>query len=59
MCSPWSTLHINYNCVCQRYGPCMNESSVFKMWYDSIGDVERADVSVLDVGLYSPVTMLV
>ncbi len=20
----------------------------FKMWYDSIGDVERADVSVLD-----------
>ncbi len=26
----------------------MNESSVFKMWFDSIDDVERADVSVLD-----------
>ncbi len=26
----------------------MNESSVFKMWYDNIGDVQRANVSVLD-----------
>ncbi len=26
----------------------MNKSSVFKMLYDSIGDVERAGVSVLD-----------
>ncbi len=26
----------------------MNESSVFKVWHDSIDDVERADVSVLD-----------
>ncbi len=30
------------------YDPSMNESSVFKVWYDSISDVERADVSVLD-----------
>ncbi len=26
----------------------MNESSVFKMWYESISDVDRAHVSVLD-----------
>ena len=26
----------------------MNENSVHKMWHDSTGDVERADVSVLD-----------
>ncbi len=25
-----------------------NESNVFKVWYDSISDVERADLSVLD-----------
>ncbi len=30
------------------YGLNMHESSVFKMWYDNIGDVERADVVVLD-----------
>ena len=30
------------------YNPNMNENSVLKMWHDSIGDVERADVSVLD-----------
>ncbi len=30
------------------YGSSINESSVFKVWYDSISDVERADVSVLD-----------
>ncbi len=28
--------------------PKINESAVFKVWYDSISDVERADVSVLD-----------
>ncbi len=32
------------------YGSSINESSVFKVWYDSIADVERADVSVLDDG---------
>ncbi len=26
----------------------MNENNVFKMWHDSIGDVEKADVSVLN-----------
>ena len=26
----------------------MNENNVLKMWHDIIGDVERADVSVLD-----------
>ncbi len=26
----------------------MDESSVFKMWYNIISDVERTDVSVLD-----------
>ncbi len=26
----------------------MDESSVFKMWYDSINDVEKGDISVLD-----------
>ncbi len=30
------------------YGSSINESSVFNVWYDSISDVERADVSVLD-----------
>ncbi len=30
------------------YGSSINESSVFKVWYDSISNVERADVSVLD-----------
>ncbi len=44
--NPWSTFNNNYNYVFQRYGPCINESSVFKMWYDSISDAERADVSV-------------
>ncbi len=34
--------------MCQIYGSSINESSVFKVWYDSISDVERADVSVLD-----------
>ncbi len=34
--------------MCQMYGSSINESSVFKVWYDSISDVERADVSVLD-----------
>ncbi len=38
----------NYNYVCQRYDPSMNESSVFKMWYNNIHDVERADAIVLD-----------
>ncbi len=47
-----SQLHL-YHCiifgyVCQRYCPSMNESSVFKIWYDSFGDVENAEVSVLD-----------
>ncbi len=37
----------NNNYVCQMYGSSINESSVFKVWYDSISDVERADVSVL------------
>ncbi len=37
-----------YNYVYQKYGQSMNESSVIKMWYDSIDDVECADVSVLD-----------
>ncbi len=31
------------------YDSSINESTVFKVWYDSISDVERADVSVLDV----------
>ncbi len=44
----WSTFNRNYNYVCQRYCPSMTESSVFKMWYDCISDVERAGVSVLD-----------
>ncbi len=26
----------------------INENSIFKVWYDSISDVERANVSVLD-----------
>ncbi len=26
----------------------VTESSVFEMWYDGIGDVERSDVCVLD-----------
>ncbi len=30
------------------YGSSINERSVFKVWCDSISDVERADVSVLD-----------
>ncbi len=30
------------------YGSSINESNVFKVWYDSISDVERADVSLLD-----------
>ncbi len=30
------------------YGSSINESSVFKVWYDSISDIERAAVSVLD-----------
>ncbi len=46
--NPWATFNRNYNYVCQMYGPTINESSVFKVWYDSISDVERADVSVLD-----------
>ncbi len=46
--NPWSTFNRNNNCVCQMYGSSINESRVFKVWYDSISDVERADVSVLD-----------
>ncbi len=46
--NPWSTFNRNINYVCQMYGSCINESSVFKVWYDSMSDVERADVSVLD-----------
>ncbi len=42
--NPWSTFNRNYNYVCQGYGPSMNESSVFKMWYDRLVDAERADV---------------
>ncbi len=30
------------------YGSSINENSIFKLWYDSVFDVERADVSVLD-----------
>ncbi len=45
---PWSTFNRNNNYVCQMYGSSINESSVFKVWYDSISDVERADLSVLD-----------
>ncbi len=30
------------------YGSNINESSILKVWYDSITDGERADVSVLD-----------
>ncbi len=30
------------------YDSSINESSVFKVWYDSISDVERADENVLD-----------
>ncbi len=30
------------------YGPIINESNVCNVWYDSISDVERTDVSVLD-----------
>ncbi len=37
-------LNRNYNYVCQRYGPSMDES----LWLYSISDVERAGVSVLD-----------
>ncbi len=44
----WSTFNRNNNYVCQMYGSSINESSVFKVWYHSISDVERADVSVLD-----------
>ncbi len=46
--NPWSTFNRNYNYECQMYSSSTNESSVFKVWYDSICDVERADVSVLD-----------
>ncbi len=44
----WTTFNRNNNYVCQMYCSSINESSVFKVWYDSISDVERADVSVLD-----------
>ncbi len=30
------------------YGSSINESSVLKLWYDSISDVKRSNVSVLD-----------
>ncbi len=46
--NPWSTFNRNNNYVCQMNGSSINESSVFKVWYDSISDVERADVNVLD-----------
>ncbi len=39
-------MHRKYNNVCQMYGSSINESSAFKVWYDNISDVERADVSV-------------
>ncbi len=39
---PWSTFNRSYK------GTCMNECSVFNLWYDSNGDVVRADISVLD-----------
>ncbi len=48
LCNLWSTFNRNNNYVCQMYGSSINDSSVFKVWYDSISDVERADVSVLD-----------
>ncbi len=44
----WSTFNRNNNYVGQMYGSSINESSVFKVCYDSISDVERDDVSVLD-----------
>ncbi len=44
----WSTFNRNNNYVCQMYGSSINESSIFKVWYDSISYVERTDVSVLD-----------
>ncbi len=46
--NPWSSFNRNNNYVCQMYGSSINEISVFKVWYDSISDVKRADVSVLD-----------
>ncbi len=46
--NPLFTFNRNNNYVCQVYGSSINESSVFKMWYDSIYHVERADVSVFD-----------
>ncbi len=46
--NPWSTFNRNNNYVCQIYGSSINESNIFKVSYDSISDVERADVSVLD-----------
>ncbi len=44
----WSTFNKNNNYVCQMFGSSINESSIFKVWYDSISDVERANLSVLD-----------
>ncbi len=46
--NPWSTFNRNNNYVCQMYGSSINESSVYKVRYDSISDVERADVRMLD-----------
>ncbi len=46
--NPWSILNRNYNYVCPKYGASMDESCVFTMWYNSISDVERADVNLLD-----------
>lgn len=48
LCNPWSTFNRNYGYICQSYGPNLNVNNVMKMWYDSIDDIERADVSVLN-----------
>ncbi len=45
---PWPTFNRNNNYVCQMYDSYINEGSIFKVWYDSISDVEMDDVSVLD-----------
>ncbi len=44
----WSNCKSNYNHMFQSYGPCMNESNIFQMWYDTNGEVDRTEVSVLE-----------
>ncbi len=39
--NPWSTFNRNNNYVYQMNGSSINESIVFKEWYDSISHVER------------------